>query len=206
MSVAESLTPVAGPAVAEEREAGLWECLKGDFRHFCELKKERDPRSLGAALDTLLQPGYWSVFWFRWSHLFYRLHLRPISRLIYVINMIVFGCDYWPGTVAAPGLVVPHPVGTGFVAWRIGRRCQLYGLARIGGGGFEGGRDGLPILGDDVKIYDSAKVFGPVTVGDGARVGAGCTVFKDVPPGGVVVPVPSRVIRVREAYRERSED
>jgi serine O-acetyltransferase len=42
-------------------------------------------------------------------------------------------------------------------------------------------------------IGAGAKVLGPVTVGDDARVGANAVVVKDVPPGTVAVGVPAKV-------------
>jgi serine O-acetyltransferase len=40
-----------------------------------------------------------------------------------------------------------------------------------------------------------AKIHGGVTIGDHALVGVNAVVLSDVPPGGVAVGVPARVIR-----------
>ena len=37
-------------------------------------------------------------------------------------------------------------------------------------------------------------MLGPITIGDGAKVGAGAIVLKDVPPGATAVGVPARNI------------
>lgn len=52
-------------------------------------------------------------------------------------------------------------------------------------------------VGNDVWIGLRALVMGGVTIGDGAVIGAGAIVTKDVPPYAVVAGVPARVIRYR---------
>lgn len=53
------------------------------------------------------------------------------------------------------------------------------------------------IVGNDVWIGARAMIMGGVKIGDGAVVGAGAVVTKDVPPYAVVGGVPARVIRYR---------
>jgi serine O-acetyltransferase len=43
-----------------------------------------------------------------------------------------------------------------------------------------------------------AIALGPITIGDGARVGSGSVVIKSVPPGVTVVGSPGRVVTKRE--------
>lgn len=52
-------------------------------------------------------------------------------------------------------------------------------------------------VGNDVWIGVRTMVMGGVTIGDGAVIGAGSIVTKDVPPYAVVVGVPAKVIRYR---------
>ncbi|RKS80165.1 transferase family hexapeptide repeat protein [Motilibacter peucedani] len=53
------------------------------------------------------------------------------------------------------------------------------------------------VIGNDVWIGQGAVVVGPVTVGDGAIVGAGAVVSRDVPPYAVVAGNPAQVVRYR---------
>ena len=46
-----------------------------------------------------------------------------------------------------------------------------------------------------MTIGSGAKVLGPITIGDGSKVGAGSIVLKDVPPGCTVVGNPGRVVK-----------
>lgn len=52
-------------------------------------------------------------------------------------------------------------------------------------------------VGNDVWIGVRTMVMGGVTIGDGAVIGAGSIVTKDIPPYAVVVGVPAKVIRYR---------
>jgi len=52
-------------------------------------------------------------------------------------------------------------------------------------------------IGNDVWIGSHALIRGGVTIGDGAIIGAGAVVVKDVPPYAVVGGVPAKVIKYR---------
>lgn len=74
---------------------------------------------------------------------------------------------------------------------------------RIALGSPGAGSDGHPhskgrtVIGNDVWIGYGAMVVSGVTVGDGACIGAGAVVSRDVPPYAVVVGNPARVVRMR---------
>ncbi len=53
------------------------------------------------------------------------------------------------------------------------------------------------MIGNDVWIGTRALIMGGVTIGDGAVVGAGAIVTKDVPPYAIVGGVPAKIIRYR---------
>ena len=53
------------------------------------------------------------------------------------------------------------------------------------------------IIGNDVWIAAGAQILHKVTVGDGAVIGGGAVVTKDIPPYAIAVGVPARVIKYR---------
>jgi virginiamycin A acetyltransferase len=57
--------------------------------------------------------------------------------------------------------------------------------------------DGNVIVGNDVWIAENSLILSGVTIGDGAVIGAGSVVRRDVPPYGIVAGNPARVIRFR---------
>ena len=64
----------------------------------------------------------------------------------------------------------------------IGKNCTIFHQVTIGEG-----RDGAPNIGNGVLVGAGAKIIGNVKVRDGARIGAGCVVCKDIPKNAVVV-------------------
>ena len=68
--------------------------------------------------------------------------------------------------------------------------------ANIGAGtitaNFDGSQKHRTKIGDGAFIGVDTMLIAPVTVGAGAKTGAGAVVTRDVPPGAVVVGVPAR--------------
>ncbi len=52
-------------------------------------------------------------------------------------------------------------------------------------------------IGNDVWIGARAMIMGGIKIGNGAVVGAGAVVTKDVPPYAIVVGIPAKIIRYR---------
>jgi bifunctional UDP-N-acetylglucosamine pyrophosphorylase / glucosamine-1-phosphate N-acetyltransferase len=52
---------------------------------------------------------------------------------------------------------------------------------------YDGANKHRTVIEDDVQIGSDVQLVAPVTVGKGATIGAGTTVWKDTPPGGLVI-------------------
>jgi serine O-acetyltransferase len=52
-----------------------------------------------------------------------------------------------------------------------------------------------PQLGARVNVGAGAKIFGKVTIGDGANIGANAVVLQDVPAGATAVGIPARIVK-----------
>jgi len=140
-----------------------------------------------------------AVLLFRLAASCHRARLRPISRLLYIWNLMLFGVDIAPQARVGPGLVLPHPVGVaiqGNVC--IGRNARVFQGVSIGGAASEDpSRDGFPTIGDNCWIFAGAKVLGPVTIGDAALIAVDALVVRSVPAGAVAAGNPARVVRYR---------
>jgi maltose O-acetyltransferase len=62
----------------------------------------------------------------------------------------------------------------------------------------QGMAPGKVTIGEDVWLGASVKVMPGVTIGTGAVVGASSVVTKDIPPYGIAVGSPAKVIKYRE--------
>ena len=71
------------------------------------------------------------------------------------------------------------------------------------------GRDGFPssrgdtVVGSDCYVGRYSLILGGVTIGDGAVIGAGSVVTKDVPPYAIVGGNPAKLIRYRFTEEQR---
>jgi len=110
-----------------------------------------------------------------------RLFFKPLESCY--INM--------PPEKIGGGFSFQHGFSTVVAAKEIGERCCVYQQVTIGYNGEES-----PIIEDDVTIMAGAIVIGDVTVKNGAKVGAGAVVTKDVPEKSTVIGVPARVLRI----------
>jgi bifunctional UDP-N-acetylglucosamine pyrophosphorylase/glucosamine-1-phosphate N-acetyltransferase len=71
---------------------------------------------------------------------------------------------------------------------------------------FDGERKNTTVIGDDAFIGVDTMLRAPVTIGAGARTGAGAVVTRDVPPGQTVVGMPARSIDMRRRRAEAAAD
>ena len=113
-----------------------------------------------------------------------------------VLGRALFGVQIGNEVDIGPGLMITH--GHVVIDGRttIGRRCQInpwvtIGLSNSKRLGFS--IDG-PAIGDYVHIGTGAKVLGPISIGDHARIGANAVVVHDVPANTTVVGIPARPI------------
>jgi serine O-acetyltransferase len=84
----------------------------------------------------------------------------------------------------------------------IGDDCYLYHQVTLGVARTMGGKR-HPTIGNNVIIGAGAKVLGPITVGDNARVGSNAVVVDSVPNDTTVVGIPARPVD-RKPARDRS--
>lgn len=105
-----------------------------------------------------------------------------------------------------PGICFPHTwsIVIGGLS-KIGSNCKIMQCASLGGSGKkELDGQSQPHLGNRVLVGAGAKIIGPVTIGDDAKIGANAVVVDNVPPGAVAVGIPAKVVTGRAGAGDMS--
>lgn len=123
------------------------------------------------------------------------LGIPLIPHLCRRLTMLLAGVSIGDQARIGPGLLINHGhvVIDGHV--EIGPLCSLSPFVTLGlnTGGPDASFRG-PKLGRFVFVGTGAKLLGPITIGDNARIGANAVVLEDVPANCTAVGVPARVI------------
>ncbi|MBI1425533.1 MAG: serine O-acetyltransferase [Gammaproteobacteria bacterium] len=159
---------------------------------------ERDPAARSRFEVVTTYPGVHAVILHRLAHGLWRRNWKWLARWISAIARWFTGIEIHPGATIGQRFFIDHGMGVviGETA-EIGDDCTLYHGVTLGGTSWEKGKR-HPTLGNNVVIGAGAKVLGPITLNEGARVGSNAVVVKDVPAGATVVGVPGRVVRAKE--------
>ena len=158
--------------------------------------RQRDPAATSDAEILLLYSGLHARTAHRLSHILHKKGHTFAARAISQGAKMITGIEIHPGATIGRGLVIDH--GTGVVIGEtaeIGDNCTIYQGVTLGGTGKDIGKR-HPTLGNGVLIGAGAKVLGPLTIGDNAKIAAGAVALHDIPAGSTAVGIPARVVSV----------
>jgi serine O-acetyltransferase len=124
---------------------------------------------------------------------------RIVAGMIFWSIRHSYSCSIASTARIYGGLILPHPQGIVIGPESvIGPRAWIYQNVTVGG---VPGKDGMPRIGRDARLYTGAVVVGPIVVGDNVLVGANAVVGSDVPsyravrsPMADVAPLPDRCV------------
>src|SRR3954470_4200569 len=161
--------------------------------------RERDPAARSAWEVLTCYPGLHALLLHRWAHGAWQRDWKWLGRFLSHIGRWLTGIEIHPGATIGRRFFIDHGMGVviGETAV-IGDDCTLYHGVTLGGTSWNKGKR-HPTLADGVVVGAGAKILGPITVGDGARVGSNAVVVKNVPPGATVVGIPGRVVEEQTA-------
>ena len=156
--------------------------------------KANDPAARNKFEILITYPGVHALSWHRFANALYRVRLKLPARIVSQTARFFTGIEIHPAAKIEAGVFIDHGAGVviGETAF-VGSGTVLYHGATLGGTGKQKGKR-HPTVGRNCVISAGAKVLGNVTIGDGAKIGAGAVVLTDVPPNATAVGVPARII------------
>lgn len=156
---------------------------------------ERDPAARSWLEVVLCYPGFRALRRHRRAHWLWKHGMKLAARMVSQRTRRLTGIEIHPAATIGEGLFIDHGMGVviGETA-QIGNDVTLYQDVTLGGTGKDVGKR-HPTIGSNVVIGAGAKVLGPFSVGDGAKIGASAVVLKEVPANSTVVGNPGRVVR-----------
>lgn len=119
-------------------------------------------------------------------------YLLPLTRRCARWAGKLYGIYLDPRADIGPGLYIGHSGGIVVSECRIGAGCSIHQRCTITPA--TAGEEG-PVVGDRVWIGCHATISGVLRVGEGATVGAGAVVTKNVPSRSLVLGDPGRVVQ-----------
>ena len=158
--------------------------------------KDRDPAATSSAEVLLLYPGLHALVIYRAAHGLHKKGHTFAARTLSQAARLLTGIEIHPGATIGRRLVIDHgaAVVIGETA-EIGDDCTIYQGVTLGGTGKDTGKR-HPTVGNRVLIGAGAKVLGPFTIGDDAKIAAGAVVLEAVPESATAVGIPARVVRL----------
>jgi serine O-acetyltransferase len=165
---------------------------------------ERDPAAR-TAIETLTAcPGLHAILLHRMNHWLWKKKLYLLARISAHMARFLTGIEIHPGAIIGQRFFIDH--GMGIVIGEtseIGDNCSIYHGVTLGGTTWQKGKR-HPTLENDVVIGAGAKVLGPITIGEGSRIGCNAVVVNDTPACSTVVGVPGHVV-IKRDDKDKSE-
>ncbi len=154
----------------------------------------RDPAARSRVEVLLCYSGMHALLLHRLAHWLWRRGWPLLARYISNVNRWLTDIEIHPAAEIGRRLFIDH--GSGLVIGatsQIGDDVTLYQGVTLGGTKLIAGKR-HPTLENGVIVGAGARVLGPITVGEGARIGANAVVLSDVPKGVTMVGIPARPV------------
>lgn len=161
---------------------------------------EKDPACRNI-FEALIYPGLWAIFYHRIAHALYQANIPFIPRLIsQFARFITGGIEIHPGAKIGKRFFIDHGAGVAIgETAEIGDNVMLYHQVTLGATGWWRPGPGRrqkrhPTIQNDVTIGVGAAILGPVTIGNGSKIGAMALVQESVPSNSVVAAKPAELL------------
>lgn len=175
---------------AFEAEPRILDAVRADLLAILD----RDSATHELYIPFLYYKGFHALQAQRVSHWLWKEGRRALALFFQNRVSTKFSVDIHPAAHIGHGVMLDH--ATGLVIGEtavVGNNVSILQSVTLGGTGKEDG-DRHPKIGDGVLISAGAKILGNISVGEGAKVGAGSVVLDPVPPHTTVAGVPAKVV------------
>lgn len=168
----------------------MWQLIKEDVN--CVF--DRDPASRNVFEILTSYPGVHAILFHRLNHWLWGKGLKWLSRFLSYIARWITSIEIHPGATIGRRFFIDHGIGVVIgETTEIGDDVTLYQGVTLGGRKMKPGKR-HPTLGNNVIVGAGAKILGPFTVADNARIGSNAVVLEEVPRGATVVGIPGKVV------------
>jgi len=154
----------------------------------------RDPAARSVFEVMTCYPGFHARLMHRIAHRLWQAKLKWLARFLSHLGRFLTGIEIHPGATIGRRFFIDHGMGVviGETA-EIGDDCTLYHGVTLGGTSWKEGKR-HPTLGNGVVVGAGAKILGPITIGDNAKIGSNAVVVKNVPAGATASGIPARIL------------
>ncbi len=179
----------------------MFERIREDI--YCIFDRDPAARHIFEILTTY--PGIHALLFHRLNHWLWGKGFKWLARLLSNIPRWYTGIEIHPGATIGRRFFIDHGIGIviGETA-EIGDDCSLYHGVTLGGTSWQPGKR-HPTLHNNIVVGAGAKVLGPITLHNGARIGSNAVVVKDVPENTTIIGVPGRQAKSQKSRKERRE-
>jgi serine O-acetyltransferase len=167
--------------------------LVGDVREKARITYASE--GAGAIAKTIAGDGTLSMALYRLMQGSRHAGHGVLEMIFNKLNSTLTGCTIGRGAEFGPGFILFHANGV-VINGKVRGGAHVHLQHQVTIGDDLHGRS--PSLGSDIHVGAGAKIFGPVSVGDGARVGANAVVVHDVAADTTVVGIPAKPVRRRD--------
>ncbi len=173
------------------------------LRGIVQVTVDKDPAACSKLEVVLAYPGFHVMIFYYMGHRLCLMKMHTLARWVSSIGRMLTGIEIHPSAKIGKRLFIDHGMGVviGGTA-EIGDDVTLYQGVTLGGTSLEPGKR-HPTLENNVIVGAGAKVLGPITIGENARIGANAVVIKDVAPDTSMVGMLARSTTQKISHSEK---
>lgn len=154
----------------------------------------KDPAARTTLEVIFCYPGLHAIWLHRFAHFLWKNKIYFLSRLISHLSRFFTGIEIHPAAKIGRRFFIDHGMGVVIgETTEIGDDVLMYQGVVLGGVSLKKEKR-HPTIGNRVILGTDAKVLGPVTISEEAKIGSGSVVIQSVPKGATVVGIPGRVV------------